>query len=72
MRLALVLGRACRSPLRWGAVVLLLAVGLEFTFERLAVVILVSAGPVRAVLLWRPPRRDVCLVDWRLATQSPS
>jgi hypothetical protein len=40
--LALVLGRACRSPLRWGAVVLLLAVGLEFTFERLAVLILVS------------------------------
>jgi len=39
--LALVLGRACRSPLRWGAVVLLLAVGLEFTFERLAAVILV-------------------------------
>jgi len=39
--LALVLGRTCRSPLRWGAVVLLLAVGLEFTFERLAFVILV-------------------------------
>jgi hypothetical protein len=39
--LALVLGRACRSPLRWGAVVLLLAVGLEFTFERFAIVILV-------------------------------
>ncbi len=38
---ALVLGRACRSPLRWGAVVLVLAVGLEFTFERLAVVVLV-------------------------------
>jgi hypothetical protein len=34
--LALVLGRACRSPLRWGAVVLVLAVGLEFTFERFA------------------------------------
>ena len=39
--LALVLGRACRSPLRWGAAVLLLAVGLEFTFERLAFVVLV-------------------------------
>ena len=39
--LALVLGRACRSPLRWGAVVLLLAVGLEFTFERLAMAVLV-------------------------------
>jgi hypothetical protein len=38
--LALVLGRACRSPLRWGAVVLVLAVGLEFTFERFAFVIL--------------------------------
>ena len=39
--LALVLGRACRSPLRWGAAVLLLTVGLEFTLERLAIVILV-------------------------------
>ncbi len=39
--LALILGRACRSPLRWGAAVLLLAVGLEFTFERFALVILV-------------------------------
>ena len=39
--LALVLGRACRAPLRWGAVVLLLAVGLEFTFERFALAILV-------------------------------
>jgi hypothetical protein len=38
--LALVLGRACRTPLRWGAVVLVLAVGLEFTFERFALVIL--------------------------------
>jgi len=38
--LALVLGRTCRSPLRWGAVVLLLTVGLEFTSERFAVVIL--------------------------------
>jgi hypothetical protein len=38
--LALVLGRACRAPLRWGAVVLLLAVGLEFTFERFALVVL--------------------------------
>jgi hypothetical protein len=38
--LALVLGRACRSPLRWGVVVLVLAVGLEFTFERFALVIL--------------------------------
>jgi hypothetical protein len=39
--LALVLGRACRSPIRWGAVLLLFGVGLEFTFERLALVILV-------------------------------
>jgi len=38
--LALILGRACRSPLRWGAVVLILAVGLEFTFERFALAIL--------------------------------
>ena len=38
---ALVLGRACRSPLRWGAVVLVLAVGLEFTFERFAFGVLV-------------------------------
>ena len=38
--LALVLGRACRSPLRWGVVVLVFAVGLEFTFERFALVIL--------------------------------
>ena len=39
--LALILGRVCRSPLRWCAVVLLLTVGLEFTFERLDIVILV-------------------------------
>ncbi len=39
--LALVLGRACRSPLHWGAVVLMLAVGLEFTFERFAIAVLV-------------------------------
>jgi hypothetical protein len=38
--LALVLGRACRSPLRWGAVVLVLAAGLEFSFERLALAVL--------------------------------
>ena len=38
--LALILGRACRSPLRWGAVALVLAVGLEFTFERFALVVL--------------------------------
>ena len=38
---ALVLGRACRSPLRWAAVVLVLAVALEFTSERFALVILV-------------------------------
>ncbi len=38
--LALVLGRTCRSPLRWGVVVLVLAVGLEFSFERLAVAVL--------------------------------
>lgn len=39
--LALVLGRTCRSPLRWGAVVVLLAVGLEFTFERYAIAVLI-------------------------------
>jgi hypothetical protein len=39
--LALILGRVCRSPLRWGSVVLLLTVGLEFTFERLDIVVLV-------------------------------
>ena len=39
--LALILGRTCRSPLRWGPAVLLLAVALEFTFERYALVILV-------------------------------
>jgi hypothetical protein len=39
--LALVLGRACRAPLRWGAAVLLLTIGLEFTFERFAIVVLV-------------------------------
>jgi hypothetical protein len=39
--LALVLGRACRSPLRWGAAVFVLAVALEFTFERFAIVVLV-------------------------------
>jgi hypothetical protein len=39
--LALILGRTCRSPLRWGAAVLLLAVALEFTFERYALVIIV-------------------------------
>jgi hypothetical protein len=39
--LALVLGRACRAPLRWGALVLVLAIGLEFTFERFAFGILV-------------------------------
>ena len=39
--LALVLGRACRSPLRWGVLVLVLAVGLEFTFERFAFGVLV-------------------------------
>jgi hypothetical protein len=38
--LALVLGRACRSPLRWAPAVLLLTIGLEFTFERFALVIL--------------------------------
>jgi hypothetical protein len=38
--LALVLGRTCRSPIRWGAAVLLLAVGLEFTFERFGLVVL--------------------------------
>jgi hypothetical protein len=38
--LALILGRTCRNPRRWGAVVLLLVVGIEFTFERLALVIL--------------------------------
>jgi tetratricopeptide (TPR) repeat protein len=39
--LALILGRACRAPLRWGAVVVLLAVGLEFSFERVAPVVIV-------------------------------
>jgi hypothetical protein len=39
--LALILGRTCRAPRRWGVVVLFLAVTLEFTFERLAVVVLV-------------------------------
>jgi hypothetical protein len=39
--LALILGRACRSPLRWSAFVLLLTVGLEFTFERLDIAVLV-------------------------------
>lgn len=38
--LALVLGRTCRQPLRWGAAVLVLSVGLEFTFERFALVVL--------------------------------
>jgi len=38
--LALVLGRACRSPMRWGAAVLVFAVALEFTFERFAIVVL--------------------------------
>jgi len=40
--LALILGRACRDPLRWAAAVLLLTVGLEFTSERLALVILAA------------------------------
>jgi hypothetical protein len=40
--LALILGRTCRNPRRWGAVVLLLAAGLEFSFERLAIVILAA------------------------------
>jgi O-antigen ligase len=39
--LALILGRVCRSPLRWGAAVVLLTAGLEFTSERLAVVLLI-------------------------------
>lgn len=38
--LALVLGRVCRAPLRWGAAALLLAVSLEFTFERFALIVL--------------------------------
>ncbi len=38
--LALVLGRACRAPMRWGAAVVILAVGLEFTFERFALAVL--------------------------------
>jgi len=38
--LALILGRTCRNPVRWGAVALLLVVGIEFTFERFALVIL--------------------------------
>jgi hypothetical protein len=40
--LALILGRVCRNPVRWGAAVLLLTVGLEFTFERFAIVILAA------------------------------
>jgi len=40
--LALVLGRTCRSPIRWGAVVVLLAGGLELTFERFALAILAA------------------------------
>ena len=38
--LALVLGRTCRSPLRWAPAVLLLTIGLEFTAERLGLPIL--------------------------------
>ena len=38
--LALILGRVCRAPKRWGAAVLLLTIGLEFTSERLSIVIL--------------------------------
>ena len=42
--LALVLGRACRSPLRWAPAVLLFTVALEFTAERLAL-------PIAALLV---------------------
>jgi hypothetical protein len=38
--LALVTEKVCRAPLRWSPVVLLLAVGLEFSFERFAILIL--------------------------------
>jgi hypothetical protein len=38
--LALVTEKVCRAPLRWSPVVLLLAVGLEFSFERFAIVVL--------------------------------
>jgi hypothetical protein len=38
--LALILGRTCRNPLRWGAVVLLLSAGIEFSFERFGLLIL--------------------------------
>ena len=38
--LALILGRTCRSPLRWAPAVLLLTIGLEFTAERLGLPIL--------------------------------
>jgi O-antigen ligase len=38
--LALILRRTCQAPRRWGAAVLLLAVGIEFTFERFALLIL--------------------------------
>jgi len=38
--LALVTEKVCRAPLRWSPVVLLLAVGLEFSFERFALVVL--------------------------------
>lgn len=40
--LALVLGRVCRDPLRWGWLALLYAVALEFTAERLALPVLVA------------------------------
>ena len=40
--LALILGRTCRAPRRWAAAVVLLALGLELTFERLAIVVLIG------------------------------
>lgn len=40
--IALLLGRVCRNPVRWGAGVVLLAVGVELTSERLAPIILIA------------------------------
>jgi O-antigen ligase len=40
--LALILGRTCRAPRRWAAAVVLLALGLELTFERFAIVVLIG------------------------------
>ena len=39
---ALILGRACRAPLRWGSLVVLFSVALEFSAERLALPVLAA------------------------------